>query len=627
MARNPTKRLALRLIALLALVTAGLLPLSPAVAQPAGVPFKDAAFSASGTGTLLHADLLQLLNLRVVNADVGFAGATANSRGLGETAINEMQAVFQPAQGGKNSYGRGSGIEVGLLTPVPVTDNTLKLAGKAEAAAPPSTPLITEQIGPINLPPVASVSLLRGQAQARWEPNTCILGEDISRGLGNVADLRLLGGPADVLQGLLQALLATSASTPGVGDRSAGQSLSRTRLVPQVNQAGQVLGPNVGVMSESRQTVAPITLFKGVPGAELTIELLGEWVLRAVASGVPGGAFVHYGPGTTNLETPIVRITRTPVAPPADTGLTDTVNGLPLGLGQTLSLTLQQVLGPQGLVLDNVLGLVDVAVGEDPRAIGGGPNTAPEQAADGTRASGAVDVVRVRLLPQGNNILSNLLGGLLGQQGLNLNLQLADVRLGHMEVKAQVPAGGISCPGVNVNKVSDKAEINVGDSFTYTIDATNPYDCELRDTRVTDGIAVPAGLRYRIAGTSPAASISPAQDILTFNDVGNIPARGRMRDVTINIQTTDGAGRFLDKAVVDTFCALENPQTGARVNVPLRGEVTINVPNVIGKKAPPLPITGGYLPWVYVTGAVLLAVLSGGLLWASRRVRAGSRAG
>ncbi|HEX2259447.1 MAG TPA: isopeptide-forming domain-containing fimbrial protein [Actinomycetota bacterium] len=624
MARNPTKRLALRLIALLALVTAGLLPLSPAVAQPAGVPFKDAAFSASSTGTVLHADLLQLLNLRVLDAEVGFAGATANSRGLTEAAINEMQQVFQPQQGGKNSYGRGSGLEVGLLTPVPTTDNTLILSGKAEAAAPPSTDLITKQVGPVNLPPVASVSLLKGQAEANWDPNTCILGEDISKGLGNVADLRLLGGPADVLQGLLQALLATSGSNP---ERGVGQSLSRTRLVPQINQAGQVLGPNVGVMSETRQTVAPITLFKGVPGAELTIELLGEWVLRAVASGVPGGAFVHYGPGTTNLETPIVRITRTTAAPPEGSGLPDTVNGLPLGLGQTLSLTLQQVLGPQGLVLDNVLGLVDVAIGEDPRAIGGGATTAPEQAADGTRASGAVDVVRVRLLPQGNNLLSNLLGGILGQEGLNLGLQLADVRLGHMEVKAQVPAGGISCPGVNVTKVSDKNEINVGDSFTYTINATNPYDCELRDTRVTDGIAVPSGLRYRIAGTNPAATVSGGQDIITFNDVGNIPPRGRMRDVTIGIQTTDGAGRFLDKAVVDTFCSLENPQTGGRVNVPLRGEVTINVPNVIGKAAPPLPRTGGYLPWVYSAGAMLLAALAGGLLWASRRVRPGSGSG
>lgn len=625
MPRNPTKRHALRLIALLALVTVGLLPISPAVAQPAGVPFKDAAFSASGTGTVLHADLLQLLNLRVVDAEVGFAGATANSRGLTETAINEMQEVFQPPQSGKNSYGRGSGLEVGLLTPVPTTDNTLILSGKAEAAAPPSTELITKQVGPVNIPPVASVALLRGQAQARWDPNTCILGEDISKGLGNVADLRLLGGSADVLQGLLQALLATSASSP---ERGVGQTLTRTRMVPQINQAGQVLGPNVGVMSETRQTVAPITLFKGIPGAELTIELLGEWVLRAVASGVPGGAFVHYGPGTTNLETPIVRIIRTPTAPPEGTNLPDTVNGLPLGLGQTLNLTLQQLLGPQGLVLDNLLGLVDVAIGEDPRAIGGGPNTSPEQAADGTRASGAVDVVRVRLLPQGNNILSNLLGGLLGQQGLNLNLQLADVRLGHMEVKAQVPAGGISCPGVNVTKVSDKNEINTGDSFIYTINATNPYEhCELTGTRVTDGIAVPPSLKYRVASTNPAASVSAGQDVVTFNDVGNIPRRGRSRDVQIGIQTTDGAGRFINKAVVDTFCALENPQTGTRVNVPLRGEVTINVPNVIGKAAPPLPRTGGHLPWVYAAAALLLAALSGGLLWASRRVRAGSGSG
>jgi LPXTG-motif cell wall-anchored protein len=624
MARKSTRLHALRFTALLALVTTGLVPLLPAHAQtPTGVPFKDAAFSASGTGTLLHADLLQLLNLRVLDAEVGFSGATVNSKGIGDQQVNEMQEVFQPPQGGKNSYSRGSGLELGVLTSLPTTDNTLILSGKAESAAPPSAnEPVTKQIGPINVAPVLSLGLLKGQAQSRWDPNTCLLGEDISRGLGNVADLRLLGGPADILQGLLQALVATSASSP---ERGVGQSLSRTRLVPQVNQAGQQLGPNVGIMSETRQTVAPITLFKGIPGAELTIELLGEWVLRAVASGVPGGAFVHYGPGTTNLETPIVRIIRTPIAPPEGSGLTDTVNGLPLGLGQTLNLTLQQLLGPQGLVLDNLLGLVDVAIGEDPRAIGGGPSTAPEQAADGTKASGAVDVVRVRLLPQGNNILSGLLGGLLGNTGLNLNLQLADVRLGHMEVKAAAPSGGIVCPGVDVSKVSDKQEINVGDSFTYTVNATNPYACELTGTRVADLIGFENGrVGYTVAATDPATNTSA--NPLIFNDVGNIPPKGKLRDVRIGIQTKDGAGRFKNTAIVDTNCALENPQTGGKTNVPLRGETTIFVPNVIGKAAPPLPVTGGASNAWFMGWAAVLALTSGGLLWAFRRVnaRAGS---
>src|SRR5207302_4384656 len=73
------------------------------------------------------------------------------------------------------------------------------------------------------------------------------------------------------------------------------------------------------------------------------------------------------------------------------------------------------------------LGSINIA--EDPRAIGDdtanpGP---PSAAGDGTLAYAAVDVVRIKLLVP------------------DPTSHLADVRVGHMESRAQVPAGGVRC--------------------------------------------------------------------------------------------------------------------------------------------------------------------------------------
>src|SRR5436305_4692880 len=111
-------------------------------------------FSGYSTGTLVHADLLQFGGLgapvgRLVNADVGFSGAAADTTGLANPVNNEMQNAVSPALPTKNSHGRGSGLEVGIGTSVPNNPdaNQAILAGLAEAAAPPSTSSVTKEIG------------------------------------------------------------------------------------------------------------------------------------------------------------------------------------------------------------------------------------------------------------------------------------------------------------------------------------------------------------------------------------------------------------------------------------------------------------------------------------------------
>ena len=51
-----------------------------------------------------------------------------------------------------------------------------------------------------------------------------------------------------------------------------------------------------GLATETHMTFAPISLLQSDPAlpAPVVIEVLGEWVMRAVATGKPGGAKVTY---------------------------------------------------------------------------------------------------------------------------------------------------------------------------------------------------------------------------------------------------------------------------------------------------------------------------------------------
>src|SRR5579864_2644402 len=154
------------------------------------------AFSAYSTGTVVHADALQaaVAGPRLVDAEEAFAGAAANSQGLGTSVLNEMSQDVSPALATKNTSARGSGLELGLGTSTPNNPNAnqLILASQASANAAPTTPLVTKEVGPVPASPIAYASLLRGQAAATWDPNTCVIGQPLSYGLGYAADAQLL---------------------------------------------------------------------------------------------------------------------------------------------------------------------------------------------------------------------------------------------------------------------------------------------------------------------------------------------------------------------------------------------------------------------------------------------------
>lgn len=573
--------------AVLAVMALGSIPGGPASAQ---VPFKTANFSGYATGSAIHVDALQLGQTGpvIANVDEAFSSATVASQGTDSitfgpnaapgTIVNEVDNVLQPNLAnteldpelkGDRSYARGSGIEVGLGNSLPIEDNSLILESKVQGSAPPSTQLLQAQVGPVAASPVAYASLLRGQSVSRWNDDSCVLGEDISNGLGYAADAQLVNTGAANEDGTFSApVVAADAPNP---ERAASSTVSRTRLVPQTAADNSRLGPAWGLMTEARTTIAPTTLFKGTPN-EVTIEVLGEWVLKAVATGVGGSAgnWVHYGPAGTSPESAVIRIIQ----------------------GDAITqLTTQDIFGDTGLVIP-IPGVAEIAVGEDPRAIGGDADSAPTLAANGTSAAAAVDLVRITLLEQRDD-------------AGNVTMSAADFRLGHMEARATVPSGGIEC-SLPVNKTVDREFVAPGDNFTYTIKVINPFaDCELTAVKVTDVIDVESGILYEITSSTPPASSQTATS-LTWNDIGPIAAKGS-KELTVGIRILDGsgAGRFTNTATATGVCVQTTARGDAQVNVDVNGRAVVVAPDVAAALA-----ATGMSPIGLAGGAVLgLAVL------------------
>ncbi|MEY2424680.1 MAG: hypothetical protein QOI61_252, partial [Actinomycetota bacterium] len=424
-------------------IVAGVVGITPA---RAAVPFKDAAFSGSAVGSTVHTDALNSGETRIANADIALASSAVNSKGITAQATNENGRVINPALGAtKFSYGRGQGLEVGIAG-TPPDDGQILLAGKAEASALPSPADDNESVGPVDADPVAWAAAAQGTANARWNTETCILGEDIARGIGYVADAQLVDAGADEETGLDGPVLSTDATQP-------------FRDVSQTT-AGQYFAPNsagaFGLTSYVAQTIAPVSLLRG--NLDLTVEVLGEWVMKAFASGVAGQSTVTYRPTKDENGNPVTD--STPI-------LRFIVGADPVDI--TTVLTFQQVFGEEGFSDISIPGVLDLVVGEDPRAIGGDATTNPAIAADGTSVAAAVDVVRLVLAD-----------GALG-----------DVRIGHMETKATVPAGGVTCP-IPVNKVATPPIVNSTSApdgkFLTTITIKNAFACPLENVTMTDDI-------------------------------------------------------------------------------------------------------------------------------------------
>lgn len=504
-----------RLAALLTVLTT-VAALAGTSSAPVGAQaVTDQAFGGYGSGATLSVNVLGLLGTQVLNIQAASAGQSTNSEGLPAGGlVNELgYAIQPPGISDRNAYGRGTGLEVGLLTPDPNTDtNQILLAGLAQQAAPPIEPDIeVKQIGPITIGSLAYVNLLRGRARALFDPNTCVIGKPFSFGEGEASGLQLVGTPG--AGGVLTSPLV-GANLPVTSDDP--RNVSRTRSVTYLRPNGD---GTFAVVSETRQTIAPVSLL----GGAVTLELLGEWALRAIATGKSDGSSrVEYAP----------------------VGAGPTTNVATLTIGATVvNITTQQLFGPGGLDLGAALGplaaVLDITLGTPARALGGAG--APQIAANGTSVSAAVDVASVGVLQ-----IPNVITG-------------ADVRVGHMEAAAVAPEGGVRC-NLPVDKIGTPDPVTAGNDFTITIRIPSDaatfeqlFGCDLIGIRVEDVHGIESGNpSFTLLSASNGGVISSDGRRVTWDNIGDYNIGDPPIELTISgrIPGNSGAGVLKDTATV-----------------------------------------------------------------------------
>jgi LPXTG-motif cell wall-anchored protein len=205
-------------------------------------------------------------------------------------------------------------------------------------------------------------------------------------------------------------------------------------------------------------------------------------------------------------------------------------------------------------------------------------------------------------------------------------VHVADVRIGHMEGAATVPAGGISCT-IPITKVPDTDPVQAGHDFTYNITVHNTTDCVLNPAKVVDHLSGDEGVKFSILSEDPKAS-AVTNDSITWDNVGPIPAHGtKSLSITVHIPADSAAGKLTDDvALVDGKCAngggsgITGVDTGVTSVSTVTGQTTVVAPTVTpativeGTKIPnsgPLPNTGGspLVPLAGVGALTLAAVV------------------
>ena len=386
-----------------------------------------------------------------------------------------------------------------LSRPDDLEENSEAPLDPVESTAPPSKAAVTDDTQ-INAGPLKD-KLLRVEAAARALQTGCVIGSDLALGRAEANDTNvgdLSGDPKSP-----KPLLSLDGDTP---PRAISQSLSRTRLVPIDGS------PNhFGVVAETRETIAPVTFFKGDKERELTIEAAGEWVLRAVANGTTGS--VTLGVENAPEGLPLLRVIR------RDS------NGKP----QVTSIFSLDDLADLGGPMDLGNGL-ELIIGEAPRELRGATGTKP--LTTGTRAIGALDILRLQVSDDPSDAL---------------------VRIGHMEAGVAVPAGGVACPGIAVSKKSSQATVEAGNRFTWLIDVSNPNDCILDKVKIVDTTQPSKGVVYRVTSTSPSGNV--AGDTITFEGIDPLQT-GSSRNLRIDVEVdpASGGGRFTNLAVATGEC-------------------------------------------------------------------------
>lgn len=524
---------------------------SPVPAAVAATTTAPAGYSGYSTGDGIYANAANLPPADIAKASLGQGAAGVNTAGPLTIRDQLDQPLLSLPTAGKDAYGHGTGLNLGLLqaasAPPQVAEST------AEAVSPPPQSVTASAVS-IPASPLLTATLLPSSAQANTtSSNTCVIGKPISTGTGTVATAQVLNTSG-----------FTALATGG-----AVTSTSTTELVTPVNASGTTVGSGTAaLLTQTVENIAPLTLFGGTP-AQLTIKVLAPLRLATEAGGLPGTSVVSYafvGVGPTD---PVVSIT---------------------GGGQTSTLTSQQLFGNHGVVI--ALGIADLTIGTPAHSLTGLEGTSPTTTANGTFTSAAADFLRLTIpgslsTPQQNPVggpLAPVLNPVLNpvesalapatsqiqSQLKAAGLNVADVRVAHLEAEAAAPAGGIVCATPNPFSESYKDVSSLtaapGSTFTYTVRFPNRGTETATNVKVVDTYSGTPTLQFV---SSVPAPTSTSGSTLSY-DIGSV-APGQFVDIimTFRIPTSAPNGtEYHNQATISYTYAGQSGSVPVSVNGP-----------------------------------------------------------
>ena len=454
------------------------------------------AFAAYGSGTVLHSDPELSGTDIAVTIDMAMADAVYSDKDLSGFADELGRPIVErlPASSGQ-AHGHAITVD-----PPEALGEDVDLGEPADSKAPPiARPVTRETKADLT---VVKADLFRAEAAARAVSTGCVIGNDLSRAAASADDTDVGGS------GSTKPLLSLGAEGP---ERAVSESKSRTYLVPITGAPGRFRA-----VSEVRQTIAPVTF--GLPGSDeqFTIEVAGEWVMRASSDGSKGTVWFG-GENTSDGDRPALRLIRG---------------------GKAIDEVGLRELGDRAGIFIDGDPVGDIRIGGEPRAILGRPDSRPTQTP--TLVSAAADVVVVRLFES-----------------------QAELRVGHMEVGLAVPPGGVPCPGISVTKTSDPETVRPGDAFSWNLEVSNLNDCVLDKVKVIDSPSASRDVDWKALTSVPRATQSPNGD-LVFENIGPI-ATGETRVLKINAQVEPGSslGTITNRAAAAGVCGDANLGGGA----------------------------------------------------------------
>jgi hypothetical protein len=469
-------------------------------------------FAAYASGTVLHSGPELSESGVAVTVDMAVADAVYSAQQLSAFTDELGRSVVSglPALSGQ-AHARAV-----MLDPPDAVDVGVDLGTPADSKAPPtSRPVVRETT--TDLEPVLKADLLRAEAAARAVSTGCVIGDDLARAFASADDTEVADTDFDPKK--RKPLLALSADDPG--PRAVSTTRSRTFLEPIPGRPGFF-----GAVSELRQTIAPVTF--GLPGTDeqFTLEIGGEWVMRAATDGSKGK--LTFGPeNSEDYERPALRLFRG---------------------DELVAVDLADLGDRTGIFIDgDPVG--DILIGGEPRAINGRPGSRPTET--GTRVTAASNVAVVRLFEPP-----------------------AELYVGHMEVGLAVPAGGVRCPGIGLTKMSDPVTVRPGDTFNWNLEVSNPNDCVLDEVKVIDSPAAGRGVNWKALTSVPRATRSPNGD-LVFESFGGI-VTGETKSLQINAQVEpdSGLGAITNRATAVGTCG-DAPLAGGAETTTNIGMVTV----------------------------------------------------